>query len=379
MQTQRQQSSDTRATDDAVFVTRTRVPEFAVFSAKLQEIFASGWLTNDGACVRQLESALSDYLGCPQLIVCNNGTTALMLALHCAGLRGKKVAVTAYTYVATLSALLWTGCTPVFVDVDPKTLCMSPEDLSRAFADQPDIAGVLPVHIYGLACDDQALSALCREHHATLIYDAAHAFGSTYQGRSLLDFGDYSICSFHATKLFHTVEGGCVVAHSEQAREGLALARAFGHRGDTHYNLGINAKMSELHAAMGLCLLPHMGMEIDRRRALHAAYDEALAGAPLTRPQSAAGLIWNYAYYPVLLPDGAALKRVLATLAKERIFPRRYFYPALTTLPYVQQWQRPCPVAEDAAQRMLCLPLYGELSQYTVRRIGSLVVAQLVG
>ena len=365
--------------DDAVLVTRTSVPEFAAFSVMLQEIFASGWLTNDGKWVRQLESALSDYLGCPQLIVCNNGTTALMLALHCAGLRGKKVAVTAYTYVATLSAILWMGCTPVFVDVDPQTLRMSPDSLARAFANHPDIAGVLPVHIYGLACDDQALSALCREHHAALIYDAAHAFGSTYQGHSLLDFGDYSICSFHATKLFHTVEGGCVVAHSEQAREKLTLARAFGHRGDTHYTLGINAKMSELHAAMGLCLLPRIATEIAQRRALHAVYDEALAGVPLLRPRSAAGLDWNYAYYPVLLPDGAALKRVFASLAAENIHPRRYFYPALTTLPYVQQWQRPCPVAEDVARRMLCLPLYGGLPAQTARHIAAVLGAQVLG
>ena len=363
----------------AVYVTRARTPQFEAFCGQWQKIADSGWLTNDGPFVRQLEKELSAYLGCTHLVVCSSGTTALMLALHCSGLRGKKVAVTAYTYVATLSALLWIGCTPVFVDIDPKTFCMSPQNLEQTFAAHPDIAGVVPVHIYGLACDDAALGAVCRRHNATLIYDAAQAFGSTWQGLSLLDFGDYSICSFHATKIFHTVEGGCVVAHSREAQEALALARAFGHRGDTHYTLGINAKMSELHAAMGLCLLPQTTTEIAHRKELHARYDAALVNVPLSRPQPAQGLDWNYAYYPVLLPDEATLRRVLAALAEDNIHPRRYFYPALTTLPYVQQWRRSCPVAEDAAERMLCLPLYSGLSQKAINAIASRINKQIPG
>jgi len=359
--------------DGSVCVTRTRLPQYEDFCGYLQTIFASGWLTNDGQCVRQLEKALSEYLGCPHVIVCNNGTTALMLALHCAELRGKKVAVTAYTYVATLSSLLWIGCIPIFVDIDPETLCMSPEKLEQAFTEHPDIAGVLPVHIYGLACDNDALSALCRKHKATLIYDAAQTFGSTYQGRSLLDFGDYSICSFHATKVFHTVEGGCVIAHGKEAHEALVLARAFGHRGDTHYTVGINAKMSELHAAMGLCLLPRTETEIARRKELHDVYDAALADMPLLRPYLADGLTWNYAYYPVLLPDVDAVHRVIAALAKKNIHPRRYFYPALTTLPYTRQWVGSCPVAEDVAKRVLCLPMYGDLPKICVRSVAECI------
>ena len=346
---------------------------FAAYCDRLRMIFASSWLINDSNFVRQLESALSDYLGCPHFVVCNNDTTALMLALHCAGLRGKKVAVTAYAYVATLSALIWIGCTPVFVDIDPQTLCMSQKSFAQALADHLDFAGVVPMHIYGLACDDTSLSATCRANNARLIYDAAHALGSTYQSRSLLNFGDYSVCSFHAIKLFHTVEGGCIVAHSEQAREGLALARAFGHRGDIHYTLGINAKMSELHAAMGLCLLPHFAMEIAQRRVLHAVCDETLAGVPLSRPQPSPELDWNYAYYPVLLPDSATLHRVVVDLEAESIYPHHYFFPALTTLPYMQQWRRDCPVAEDVAQRILCLPMYGDRSKQTVQPIASVL------
>lgn len=354
------------------------MPQLETFCGHVKQIINSGWLTNDGQYVRQLEKALSTYLGCPYLVLCNNGTTALMLALHCAGLRGKKVAVTAYTYVATLSALLWIDCTPIFVDIDPETLCMSPKSLAQAFEEYPDIAGVLPVHIYGLPCDDAALNALCRNHNAALIYDAAHAFGSNWQGRSLLDFGDYSVCSFHATKIFHTVEGGCVVAHSKEAHNALTLARAFGHRGDTHYTLGINAKMCELHAAMGLCLLPQTAEEITSRKKIHAAYNELLGNLPLKRPRASQGLHWNYGYYPILLPNEKTLQRVLKVLAKNNIYPRRYFYPALTTLPYVKQWQRACPVAEDVSQRMLCLPLYGGLSTQTVEHIASVISNQIL-
>lgn len=350
-------------------VTRTRLPEFGQYRDRLEQIFASGWLTNGGNCAQELEKALARHLGCPHLLVCNNATTGLMLALHCAGLAGKKVAVTPYTYVATLSALLWMGCTPVFVDIAPHTLALAPNALAEAFARHPDLAGVMPVHIYGLACDHAAISALCRKHGATLVYDAAQAFGSSLGGKSLLDYGDYSVCSFHSTKIFHTVEGGCVVAHSAEALRALSLARAFGHVGDTHHSLGINAKMSELHAAMGLCLLPGTEAEIAARTHVHALYDQALQHLPLTRPQALPGQQWNHAYYPVLLEDEATLERVMQALAKNSIHPRRYFYPALNTLPYVQQWHAPCPVAEDAARRVLCLPLHGGLEEDEVEQV----------
>ena len=283
-----------------------------------------------------------------------------MLALHCAGLAGKRVAVTPYTYVATLSALLLLGCEPVFVDIDPDSLCLSPDLLEQRLRKEPDIAGVLPVHIYGLACDVERLEAICKEHGATLIYDAAQAFGSQYKGKSLLDYGDYSICSFHATKIFHTAEGGCVVSHSVKNYKALSLARAFGHINDDHYSLGINGKMSELHAAVGLSLLAGTAAEIEQRKRIHALYDEALDDLNLTRPAMREGLDWNNAYYPVLLPNAQCRLQVEQTLQQQNIVPRRYFYPPLHSMPYVRdEWRTPCPVAEDAASRVLCLPMYG--------------------
>lgn len=350
------------------------MPNQEDFFRQCQNIFENSWITNNGSYVRKLECSLSAYLGVSHLLACNNGTTALMLALQCAGLAGKKIAVTPYTYVATLSALLWLGCQPVFVDVEPDTLCLSPSLLRRRLRDEQDIAGVLPVHIYGLACDVETLGAICREQGVALIYDAAQAFGSRYKGRSLLDYGDYSVCSFHATKIFHTAEGGCVIAHTAKAHEALSLARAFGHINDEHYRLGINGKMSELHAAVGLALLPGTNEEIRQRGKLHAVYEEALTNLNLTRPVLCECQEWNNAYYPVLLPDEQSRVLVERILAKQHIYPRRYFYPALNTLPYLNHgWKTSCPVAEDVAKRVLCLPMYGNLERNIIGRIAAVM------
>lgn len=361
-----------------IHVTKTRLPEPETFSRLCGEIFQRAWLTNNGQCEQELERALEKYLGVAHVLACNNGTMALMLAIRCAGLAGKKVAVTPYTYVATLSALLWLHCIPVFVDIEPDTLCLSPELLRRRFQEEPDIAGVLPVHIYGLACDVENLDAICREYGAVLIYDAAQAFGSRYHGKSLLAYGDYSICSFHATKIFHTAEGGCVVSRSAEAHKALSLARAFGHINDTHYSLGINGKMSELHAAMGLSLLPGTDAELARRREVRAMYDAALEGLPLQRPVIRGGLDWNNAYYPVLLPDEACRTRVEQALKAYDIHPRRYFYPSLNTLPYLKDaWRTTCPVAESTTKRVLSLPMWGELERTSVENIAEIVGSTL--
>ncbi len=350
------------------------MPDEEFFFRQCRNIFGSAWITNNGNCVRNLEYSVSAYLGVSHLLACNNGTTALMLALQCAGLAGKKVAVTPYTYVATLSALLWLGCEPVFVDIEPDGLCLSPELLRERLKQEPDIAAVLPVHVYGLACDVESLESICKEHGVILIYDAAQAFGSKYKGKSLLDYGDYSICSFHATKIFHTAEGGCVVSHSAEAHKALSLARAFGHINDDHYSLGINAKMSELHAALGLSLLAGTDEEIARRKELHTVYEQALDGLPLKRPTGRKGLEWNNAYYPVLLPNEECRARAEKALSAQDIIPRRYFYPALNTLPYVHGARRtPCPVAEDAAQRVLCLPMYSDVSTPCIYSISEII------
>lgn len=360
------------------YVTKSRMPKQEEFFRQCHDIFDASWITNNGPYVQKLENSLNTYLGVSHLIACNNGTTALMLAIQNAGLAGKKVAVTPYTYVATLSALLWLGCEPIFVDVDPDTLCLSPDFLRQLFIKEPDIAGVLPVHIYGLACDVENLEAICREHGAALIYDGAQAFGSRYNGKSLLAYGDYSICSFHATKIFHTAEGGCVISHTDDDHEALSLTRAFGHINDTHYCLGINGKMSELHAAMGLTLLPGTDEEIAKRRQIHAIYNDAFANIKLLRPAVREGMEWNYSYYPVQMIDENLLLKVLGAFNAQGIYPRRYFYPALNTLPYLKpEWKTSCPNAEKAASSTLCLPMHGDIGQENINNIASILLKSI--
>ena len=361
-----------------VQVTQSALPPLENYLACVRDIFASRWLSNQGQYARRLEQELRQWLGVPVLATCANGTLALQLALRLLGLNGKKVITTPFTYVATLSALLWEGCTPVFADIDPQTLCISPEAVERCLVEHPDAAAILGVHVYGNACDVEALDAIADRHGLRVLYDAAHAFASRLHGESLFNRGDASVCSFHATKLFHTVEGGCIVTGSAEDQRKLALLRAFGHEGDEHVCLGINAKLSELHAAMGLCLLPQVPEMIEKRRRLCAAYDAELdmeKNPVLRRPLLHPGLEWNFAYYPVVFADAGAMQAALTALKAENIHPRRYFYPSLTRLPWFPA--PPCPVAEDIAGRVLCLPLAADMAPALVSRIAGILRSAL--
>ena len=360
--------------DDAIHVTSAIVPDPGEYAAYITEILSTRHLTNRGVFATRLERKLSDFLGVPYLALCTNGTMALLLALRVARLQGKEVITTPFSYVASVSALLWEGCTPVFADIEEETLCIDPRKLEGALSD--DTAGVLPVHIYGNACDVDGIGRFAGSHGLQVVYDAAQAFGSTYEGRSLLSFGDFSTASFHATKVFHTVEGGCVVARTKEAHDELNLMRAFGHIGDTHYSLGINAKVTEPHAAMGLCLLDRVRENIAGRKLVSEMYDARMPSGGLRKPALRAGLSYNYAYYPVVFDTEKAMRRALDGLRGENVFPRRYFYPALNTLPYLTRRQA-CPVAESIAARVLALPLYAELQESTVERIMRIIVHAL--
>jgi dTDP-4-amino-4,6-dideoxygalactose transaminase len=347
------------------------MPDKEEFLKFVDGIFASRILTNQGELVRELEQRLAAYLGTPHLLSCANGTLALMMGLRLAGLNGKKVVTTPFTYVATLSAIFWEGCIPIFADIDPETLCLSPETLRECLKRHPDIAGIVPVHVFGNACDVEAIDGICREHGIVCLYDAAHAFGAHYRDRSLFAYGDYAIGSFHATKLFHTVEGGCLIARNAQDKHRAVLLRAFGHLGDDHYSLGFNAKLSELHAAMGLAILPQVAMLIEARRKACAYYEAHLPSDLYSRPRLMGGLEYNFAYFPIMLKGEETVLALMDNLAKEHIFPRRYFYPSLTTLPYLPPSARatPCPVADDIAPRILCLPLSAEIEEEALARI----------
>ncbi|OXS28985.1 MAG: aminotransferase [Desulfovibrio sp. MES5] len=275
--------------------------------------------------------------------------------------------------------MLWEGCTPVFADIDQDTLCLSPKSILETLQRHPDAAGIMPVHVYGNACDIEEIERICSDHSLVCIYDAAHAFGARYKGRSLLDYGDYAVCSFHATKLFHTVEGGCIVSHSEEQEHAIELLHAFGHIGDQHYSLGINGKLSELHAAMGLAVLPYIGEIMQSRSEVFGYYEEFLPKEGVARPTLQDGLQYNYAYFPVLFSSEAELLLIKSALEEANIFPRRYFYPSLTTLPYLPEISKKClcPIADSIAPRVLSLPLYPGLQKGDVQRIAEILARNI--
>ena len=361
-----------------VQVTRSALPPLDSYMECVRDIFDSHWLTNQGKYVQRLEKDLAQWLDVPMLALCSNGTIALQLALRLLGLNGKKVITTPFTYFSTLSSLLWEGCEPILADIDPQNLCIDPAQVEKHLRAHPGVAGLMPVQVYGNACDVAALNALADVHGLRIIYDAAHAFGSRLDGKSLLAYGDASTCSFHSTKLFHTVEGGCIVTPNPADYEKLALLRAFGHHGDNHVCLGINGKMSEMHAAMGVCLLPQVREMIDKRKRLVEIYDCALEmgnNPHLRKPALHAGLEWNYGYYPVIFSTADLMRRSQDSLVKTGIHPRRYFYPSLSKLPYFRG--DPCPVAEDIAERILCLPIWANMDEAIATRTSDIIMEQI--
>jgi dTDP-4-amino-4,6-dideoxygalactose transaminase len=350
-------------------VTKSFLPPRGEYDRYLDQVWESHWLTNNGPLVKELEAKLKEYLGVQYLQFTSNGTIAIQIALKAMGITGK-VITTPFSYVATTSTILWEGCQPVFVDIDPETLCIDPERVEAAIDD--DTHAVLATHVFGLPCDVERLEAIGKKYGVKIIYDAAHAFGCRYKGRSLLDYGDAATCSFHATKIFHTVEGGCVITHDPALDREVSLKKSFGHVGDDHFTLGINGKNSEFHAAMGLAVLPYMKQNINERKKLAEAYDEALKDLPLRRPGIPEGLRYNYAYYPVLFEDEKVLLKVVEDLRKNDIIPRRYFWPSLETLPYIKS-KKTCFISDDIASRILCLPFYNEMKIKDLKMVASII------
>jgi dTDP-4-amino-4,6-dideoxygalactose transaminase len=355
-----------------ITVTRTFMPPLEDYVEQLQRIWSSGQLTNNGEAAISLNSAVSSYLGVQNLELMANGTLALQLAIRALELEGE-IITTPFSYVATTNAILWEGCQPVFVDIDQNSLCIDPDLIEGAIT--KNTCGILATHVYGYPCAVEKIEAIARKHGLKVIYDAAHAFGAKLHGRSLATFGDCSTLSFHATKLFHSAEGGAVVAADAEIAKKLFLLSRFGHLGEDNYlSLGINAKMSELHAAMGLVMLPRVDEIIAERQKCSQWYDHYLQDCKLSRPKPSEGLQYNYAYYPVIFRSPQHMNKARTMLLENGISPRRYFHPALNTLPFLNQTQRySCPIAESMAERVLSLPLFVGLSQNTIRNIAGIL------
>ncbi|WP_217494389.1 DegT/DnrJ/EryC1/StrS family aminotransferase [Nibricoccus aquaticus] len=335
-------------------VTRSTLPPLEEYLGYIRQIWDTHCLTNNGPLVRELEQRLASYLASPHIWFVTNCTAALQIAIKALNLQGE-IITTPFSYVATTSAVLWESCTPVFVDIRLGDLTIDPNLIEAAIT--PRTRAILATHVYGFPCDVAAISDIARRHNLKVIYDAAHTFGCRLDGRALATFGDVSCLSFHATKIFHTVEGGAIVINDDASlAERIRLTRAFGHHRDDHRHLGINGKNSEFHAAMGLCNLVHLDANLARHRRQHDNYSQLLSGTSvrIPRPESV-NLEYNYAYFPVLLPTESAVERSLAALAALNIYPRRYFYPSLNRISYISG--HPCPVSESAAEKVLCLPM----------------------
>lgn len=358
-----------RAIETVVTVTRTVLPPLEEYVAQLEKIWASGQITNNGPLLRELEQKLKEYLDVRHAFLVSNGTVGLQIALRALGI-SKKVITTPFSYVATTGAILWDRSTPVFADINSSDFCIDPERVEAAIDDGTE--AIMAVHVYGYACDVHTLADLARRRRLKLIYDCAHAFGSRLGAKPLAAFGDVSVLSFHATKLFHSIEGGAVVTNDDNVANAVRLHRAFGHIGDDYFTVGINGKNSEFHAAMGLCMLPRVPKLIAHNKAVSDLYDRLLAPLPLRRPQPAMeGLDYNYAYYPVLFPSEPALRTAKSALEGAGIAPRRYFYPPLNRLPYRNA--ESCPVAEEISARILCLPLSFEVTPDIQETMASLL------
>lgn len=359
--------------DNKIFVTKSFLPDKAKYFSYLENIFDNNLpLTNNANLVITLENTLKNFLQVPYFQYVTNGTIAIQLAIHALGLENCEIITTPFTYVATINSILWEKCTPVFVDIKTDNFTIDPDKIEEKITSKTK--AILAVHVFGFACDVHKIQAIADKYSLKVIYDGAHAFTSKYEGKSLLSYGDISTCSFHATKLFHTIEGGAVITSSQKLYDKCGLLKQFGHSSDTYYCVGINAKQSEFHAAMGLCNIEYLSEILVKRRDITEIYRAELQSI-VEIPEKQENLRLNHGYFPVLFKDEAELLHIFNVLAKENIFPRRYFYPSLNTLLFLSY--QPCPISEDIASRIACLPLYPQLAHADVYRICSLIKKEL--
>lgn len=355
-------------------VTQPFLPPKKDYDLLIRKIWKRRWLTNMGPLADELETKLKLHLGVSNLLFVTNGTIALQFAIKALKLEGE-VITTPFTYVATTSSIVWEGCKPVYVDIDSNSLNIDPSKIESAITKKT--SAIIATHVYGNPCDVFAIDKIAKKHNLKVIYDAAHAFGVTIAGQSIFNYGDISTCSTHATKLFHTCEGGFVVTNNKNLLKRISYMRNFGHDGPEAYNgLGINGKNSEFHAAMGIANLEYINAIHKKRKKIVDRYTEKLKYANITYP------IWhkksynNYAYHPVLFENEKILLKVIKELEKHEIFGRRYFYPSLAeVLNYTEN--KTFKITESSASKVFCLPLYYNLSINDVDLICKLILKVL--
>lgn len=357
-----------------ITVTKTFFPPLEEYETQLKRIWKNQWLTNNGALAQELTSKLKNHLGVNFVIPMTNGTLPIQIALNTFANEGE-VITTPFSYVATTSAIVWEKCTPVFVDIHPEYLTIDETKIEAAITNKT--TAILATHVFGNPCDVEAIEIIAKKHSLKVIYDAAHCFGVTYKGQSVFNYGDVSTCSFHATKLFHTGEGGALFCQDKNVYDEMYYRHNFGHDGPLKFHgVGINAKISELQAAMGLSVFPFMEDIINARKKVCDFYDSLLNIEVLQRLKIRKQTEWNYSYYPIIFNSEEQLLKVEALLIENKILARRYFYPSLSKLSYVNN-ANDVSVSEDIAARILCLPLYYGLIDKEVIKISNLINSKL--
>lgn len=346
-------------------VTKAYLPNKEKYQSYVDRIFQSGWLTNNGSLLQELEQRLADYLGVKNIILVANGSLALQLAYKALALEGE-VITTPFSFAATTSTLAWEGLKPVFADINPKTFNIDQAQIEAQITSKT--SAIVPVHVFGNPCDVDAIQAIADKHKLKVVYDAAHAFGSEYKDQSVLNFGDISTLSFHSTKLFHTIEGGAVITNDDELAKKVRLMINFGISSPTSIeSVGTNAKMNEFEAAMGLCVLDEIDTIRQRREDIWQVYTNELSNIVEMQQWNKHGKN-NCAYAPVLFESEEQLLRIEAKLKENDILPRRYFYPSLDTLSYLDSKQI-CNNSRDIASRILCLPIYPTLKLNDIQKI----------
>lgn len=350
-------------------VTKTFLPSIESYQSYLKRAWDKVWLTNRGELTLELEKKIKQKYNTTNLIITNNGTIPLQIALKLLGNQGD-IITTPFSYVATTSSILWENCTPVFVDIHPEYLSIDETKIEAAITSKT--TAILATHVFGNPCHVEAIENIAKKHNLTVIYDAAHCFGVVYNNCSIFNFGDVSTCSFHATKIFHTGEGGAMFCKDENLFHKLFYSHNFGHNGPLEFHgIGINAKISELQSAMGLAVFDELDFIFSERKKVVDFYLNNLDFTKLSTMKIRENTQWNYSYFPVIFNSEEELLKVQNILNESEIFPRRYFYPSLNTIDFVKG--EAMPISESIASKILCLPLFVGLEKQDLEKITTII------
>ncbi len=366
---------------DKILVTSPLLPDLQEFNQYLQQIWDSKWITNNGSFHQQLEKALAEYLGVEYISLFTNGTLPLITALQALGLTKGEVITTPYSFVATTHSIWWNQLTPVFVDIEEETCGMDPAKIEAAITE--NTVAIMPVHCYGKPCKTKEIDAIAKKHGLKVIYDAAHAFGVNVNGESILNAGDISTLSFHATKVYNTIEGGALVCHSAEMKHQIDNLKNFGFRGEVTVEApGINGKMDEVRAAYGLLNLKQVDAAIEARQKVANAYRDALRNVKGIRFfKDMPGVRHNYSYFPIFVDAeqyGMTRDELYEKMKAENVYGRRYFYPLITAFDPYRDYPSAnaanLPMATKIADQVICLPMHHELTEEDVRRILDVII-----